>query len=75
MGTLEILLTVLGGIVCIAIGFPFGIAYRKRVSEREIGSAETEATRIINEAMDIGYCVDDTNIAMEKIGARPLNKS
>ena len=54
MGTLEILLTVLGGIVCIAIGFPFGIAYRKRVSEREIGSAETEATRIINEAIRSG---------------------
>ena len=31
--------------------------------------------RIINEAMDNGYCVDDTNIAMEKNGARPLNKS
>ena len=46
--------TVLGGIVCIAIGFPFGIAYRKRVSEREIGSAETEATRIINEAIRSG---------------------
>ncbi len=54
MGPLEIILTVLAAIVLLALGFVFGIAYRKRVSEREIGSAEAEATRIINEAIRSG---------------------
>ena len=31
--------------------------------------------RIINEAMDNGYGVDETNIAIEELGARPLNKA
>ena len=34
-----------------AAGFLFGTQYRKRVAEREIGSAEDEAKRIINEAI------------------------
>ena len=34
-----------------AIGFPFGIRYRKKVSEKEISSAEEEGKRIINEAI------------------------
>ena len=54
MGPLEILLIALAAVVGIALGFGLGIAYRKRVSEREIGSAETEATRIINEAIRSG---------------------
>ncbi|MGI6029574.1 MAG: ribonuclease Y [Candidatus Heteroscillospira sp.] len=33
------------------ISFLGGIHYRKKVSEKEIGSAETEATRIINDAI------------------------
>ena len=33
------------------VGFLVGIQYRKRVAEREIGSAEDEAKRIINEAI------------------------
>ena len=44
----------LGVIVMAIVGFALGIAYRKRVGEREIGSAETEATRIINEAIRSG---------------------
>ena len=51
MGPLEIVLIILGVAVGAAVGFAVGIAYRKRVSEREIGSAEAEATRIINEAI------------------------
>ena len=51
MGPLEIVLIILGVAVGVAVGFAVGIAYRKRVSEREIGSAEAEATRIINEAI------------------------
>ena len=54
IGPLEIALIALGAVVLAVIGFVLGIAYRKRVSEREIGSAETEATRIINEAIRSG---------------------
>ena len=54
MGPLQIILIALAAVVFGAIGFASGIAYRKRVSEREIGSAETEATRIINEAIRSG---------------------
>ncbi len=35
-------------------GFLGGILYRKKVAEREIGSAEAEATRLINEAIRNG---------------------
>ncbi|MEG1594135.1 MAG: Rnase Y domain-containing protein, partial [Oscillibacter sp.] len=38
---------VIGCVVC----FPLGIRYRKKVSEKEISSAEEEGTRIINEAI------------------------
>ena len=51
---LAISLIVVGVIVGIALGFAFGIAYRKKVAEREIGSAEAEATRLINEALRSG---------------------
>ena len=54
MGPLQIVLIVLGAVVLCAISFACGIVYRKRVSEREIGSAEAEATRIINEAIRSG---------------------
>ena len=54
MGPLQIILIALAAVVFGVIGFASGIAYRKRVSEREIGSAETEATRIINEAIRSG---------------------
>ena len=36
------------------LGFGLGIGYRKKVAEREIGSAEAEATRLINEAIRSG---------------------
>ena len=54
MGPLEIALTVLALVVGIGIGVGIGIAIRKRVAEREIGSAEQEATRLINEAIRSG---------------------
>ena len=53
MGPLEIALIV-AAVVMAVIGFAVGVAYRKRVSEREIGSAEAEATRLINEAIRSG---------------------
>jgi len=54
MGPLQIILIVLSAIVLLAVSFGTGIVYRKRVGEREIGSAEAEATRIINEAIRSG---------------------
>ena len=54
MGPLEIILIVVGVLVGIAAGFGIGVTYRKKVAEREIGSAEAEATRIINEAIRSG---------------------
>ncbi len=54
MGPLEVVLIILGAVVLAAVCFAAGIVYRKRVSEREIGSAEAEATRIINEAIRSG---------------------
>ena len=51
MGPLQIILIVLGAIALLAVAFVAGILFRKHVGEREIGSAETEATRIINEAL------------------------
>ena len=48
-------MTYLIGIVAFAVGavifFPLGINYRKRVSEKEISSAEEEGRRIVNEAI------------------------
>ena len=38
-------------IVALAIGIAVGFSYRKRVAEKEIGSAEQEATRIVNVAI------------------------
>ena len=49
--TLAIILIVVAAVVGIAVGFIAGMTYRKKVAEREIGSAEAEATRIINEAI------------------------
>ena len=54
MGPFEIAMIVIGVVVGIAVGFAIGIAYRKKVAEREIGSAEQEATRLINEAIRSG---------------------
>ena len=51
MEPLQIILIILGYLV-VAAGFFFGgVLYRKKVGEREIGSAEQEATRLINEAI------------------------
>ncbi len=51
---LAIILIVLAAVVGIGAGFSVGMGYRKKVAEREIGSAEAEATRIINEAIRSG---------------------
>ena len=51
---MEWLFAVIGVLVGAAGGFFGGVLYRKKVAEREIGSAETEATRLINEALRSG---------------------
>ena len=48
------LIIVLGFILTAGVFFAVGVAYRKKVAEAEIGSAEVEATRIINEAIRSG---------------------
>ncbi|MBE6631999.1 MAG: ribonuclease Y [Ruminococcaceae bacterium] len=55
MGPLEIVLisALASGIVFLVIGVIVGIAYRKKVAEAEIGSAEQEAKRIIDEGIKL----------------------
>ena len=48
---LSIVLIVAGLIIGAIVGIAVGIAYRKKVSEAEIGSAEQEAKRIVEDAM------------------------
>ena len=51
MDPLYIILPIAGFILGAILFFLAGITYRKRTAEREIGSAESEATRILNEAI------------------------
>ena len=51
MNALSIILIVVGVIVGAAVGIFIGSAYRKKVAEAEIGSAEQEAKRIVSDAM------------------------
>ncbi len=48
---ISVILIIVAAVVGIGVGFISGMTYRKKVAEREIGSAEAEATRIINEAI------------------------
>ena len=54
MEPLEIIILVIAIALGLVAGFVGGMIYRKRVAEREIGSAEVEATRLINEAIRSG---------------------
>ncbi|MBQ4040673.1 MAG: ribonuclease Y, partial [Oscillospiraceae bacterium] len=49
--TLKLILLIIAFIAVFVIAFILGILYRKKVSEREIQSAEEQATRIVNEAI------------------------
>ena len=51
MELLQIILIVVGALVCALVFFLIGIFYRKKVAEREIASAEEEAKRIINDSI------------------------
>jgi len=48
---IHIIAILIAVVVTAVICFPLGISYRKKVSEKEISSAEEEARRIINEAI------------------------
>ena len=50
----ELIIKLIVGVVCLIIGVAVGVLYRKNVSEKTIGSAEQEATRIINDAIKSG---------------------
>ncbi len=54
MELFEIVMIILAAVVGLGIGIAVGIGIRKRFAEREIGSAEMEATRLINEAIRSG---------------------
>lgn len=47
-----IIIAVVAVIVGFAIGLPIGIAYRKRIAEAQIGSAELQAKKIIADGMN-----------------------
>ena len=51
--TLGLILSIAAVVLC-AVFFAAGILYRKKVAEKQIGSAEEEAKRIINEAIKGG---------------------
>ncbi len=48
---MEYIMPAVAFAVAAVVFFPLGIVYRKKVSEKEISSAEEEARRIINEAI------------------------
>ena len=48
---IHIVAIIIAFVAAAIIFFPLGISYRKKVSEKEISSAEEEARRIINEAI------------------------
>ena len=50
----KLIFAVIGFAVGALVFFFVGMLYRKKVAEREIGSAEMEATRLINEAIRSG---------------------
>ena len=50
----NVIAIVAGVLAGLAAGFVLGMVYRKKVAEKEIGSAEMEATRLINEAIRSG---------------------
>ena len=47
---MEYLIPILVGVVALAVGILVGILFRKKIGEAKIGSAETEAKRILEES-------------------------
>ena len=53
MDLTEVIIIIIVAIVFLAVGFFLGIAYRKKIGEAMIGSAEEKAKTIINEAIKL----------------------
>ena len=47
----KVLIGVISAVIALVIGLFAGFQYRKNAAEKEIGSAEEEAKRIMNEAI------------------------
>ena len=54
MDPITIIVSAAIGVAALVIGFIAGVFYRKKIGEAEIGSAETEAKRIVDEAVKEG---------------------
>ena len=51
MTAIEVIVALIVGVVGAAAGYFVGYNNRKKTAEAQIGSAEAEATRLVNEAM------------------------
>ena len=51
MEPISVVFLVVAAVVGLVLGAVGGFTYRKRIAEKEIGSAEQEANRIINEGI------------------------
>lgn len=47
----PIIAAVIAGVACLVLGFFFGVLYRKKVAEAEIGSAEEQARKILEDGI------------------------
>jgi len=47
----PIIAAVIAGVACLVLGFLFGVLYRKKVAEAEIGSAEEQARKILEDGI------------------------
>ena len=50
----AVIIAVIAGVLCLIVGIAIGIAYRKKIAEAAIGSAEEKAKTIVNEAIKLG---------------------
>ena len=51
---MEYIVPIISAVLALVIGFVIGVLYRKKIAEAEIGSAEIEAKRIVEEAIKLG---------------------
>ena len=50
-GMETVIAALISGIACLACGFALGVVYRKKVGEAEIGSAEIQARKILEDGI------------------------
>ncbi len=51
---MDYIVPIVAAVLALVAGFVFGVLYRKKIAEAEIGSAELEAKRIVEEAIKTG---------------------